>query len=63
MTQLLEAADVARELGVTPASVRNYARGGQLIVAATTPRGSRLFRSEDVEEFRRRREVEQEKAP
>ena len=46
--ELLEAADVARALRVTPAMVRVLARQGILPVAARTPRGSRLFRQADV---------------
>jgi DNA-binding transcriptional MerR regulator len=61
--QLLEASDVARRLECSAASVRNYARAGLLVTAATTPRGGRLFRPEDVEEFRRRRRVGEGNGP
>jgi hypothetical protein len=54
-----EASDVANALGVVPGTVRNYVLSGALRVAATTPRGVRLFRPEDVlvfyESLRRRR--------
>ena len=53
--ELLEAADVARALSVTPAMVRVLARQGLLRVAARTPRGSRLFSRADVERLAARR--------
>lgn len=52
---LYESADVARELGVVPSSVKNYAKAGLLRVAARTPRGTRLFRPVEVEQFRKAR--------
>jgi hypothetical protein len=58
--QLLEAADVGRVLRLTPAAVRLLARVGRLRVAATTPRGLRLFAPEDVEAMRRGRETADE---
>jgi DNA-binding transcriptional MerR regulator len=51
--ELLEAADVARELDITPATVRMHADRGRLPVAIVTPRGTRLFRPADVEAFKR----------
>jgi DNA-binding transcriptional MerR regulator len=53
--RLLEAADVARELGVTPATVRNLADAGRLPVAADTPRGVRLFEPGAVEALKQER--------
>jgi hypothetical protein len=50
-----EAADAARALEVTTDSIRLYARSGRLRVAATTPRGLRLFRPEDVKALREAR--------
>lgn len=55
-TELLEAADAARILGVTPDTVRMHADKGNLAVAATTGRGVRLFERREVERFRETRE-------
>ena len=55
MNEFLLSADVARELGITPASVRHVASIGRLSVAATTETGVRLFRRADVERFKRDR--------
>jgi DNA-binding transcriptional MerR regulator len=52
-----EIADVARALRVVPETVRAYAATGRLPVAAQTPRGLRLFTPQQVETFRRRRDV------
>jgi DNA-binding transcriptional MerR regulator len=60
MMRLLEAADAARALNVVPATVRALARAGSLRIAATTPRGTRLFRARDVERLRRAREARQD---
>jgi hypothetical protein len=54
-TDFLLSADAARIVGVTPASIREAALAGRLVVAATTAGGVRLFRSADVEAFRRQR--------
>jgi DNA-binding transcriptional MerR regulator len=54
--QLLEAADAARILGVTPDTVRMHADKGNLVIAATTGRGVRLFERREVERFRESRE-------
>lgn len=51
--RFLETADVARLAGVTPATIREAARAGILKVAALTSRGSRLFRTEDAEDYSR----------
>jgi hypothetical protein len=52
---LIETADVARRLDVTPAAVRQAARDGRLKPAIVTPRGQRLFLTGDVDEFARQR--------
>ena len=44
----LTSALVARQLGVTPAQVRQLARNGRLRVAATTAGGTRLYHPADV---------------
>jgi DNA-binding transcriptional MerR regulator len=49
--ELLESADVARILGLTPTAIRVYGSQGRLRAAAVTPRGSRLYRRRDVERF------------
>ncbi len=54
----LEAADVARRIRRASATVRLLAITGRLPVAATTPRGARLFRVEDVEQYLRERDVD-----
>jgi DNA-binding transcriptional MerR regulator len=56
MTELLLSADVAKELGVTPAAIRIAASKGQIDTAAVTAGGVRLFSRQAVEEFRARRE-------
>lgn len=56
MDRLLEVGDVARRLNLSPDSVRGLARIGRLPVAATTPRGVRLFSVETVEELYAQRE-------
>jgi len=56
LTELLETADVARALGLSSERIRQLANAHRLPVIAVTPRGRRLFRIEDVEAFRRRRE-------
>ncbi len=53
---LLESTDVARLLGVTPNHVRIMARFGHLRPRYTTPRGARLFATEDVLQLRAQRE-------
>lgn len=53
---LLEVNDAAQALGVSPALVRVLAVSGRLSVAATTPRGVRLFDPDAVEALRRDRE-------
>jgi excisionase family DNA binding protein len=55
--RLLTVADAARILGVVPARVRQLANEGQLPPAATTVRGTRLFRLEDVEQLAEVREA------
>ena len=56
MQTLLEAHDAGRTLNVTPARVRQLVEEGALVAAAKTPRGTHLFRPEDVEALRRARE-------
>lgn len=57
MSEFLLSADVARLVGITPASVRHLASLGRLPVAAVTESGVRLFRKADVERLRREREM------
>ena len=62
VTHFLTSALVARQLGVTPAQVRQLARRGHLRVAATTAGGTRLYDPNDVadllaERMSRRREA------
>jgi DNA-binding transcriptional MerR regulator len=59
---LLESADVARLLNLTPSGVRRLADLGQLRPTAVTPRGGRLYRQEDVNALRRARGARQAKA-
>jgi DNA-binding transcriptional MerR regulator len=53
--KFLEAADVARVVGITAAAVNFHADRGRLVIAARTLRGSRLYRLQDVQEFLARR--------
>lgn len=53
--ELLTPSDVANILGLSAAGVRDAADDGRLRVAASTPKGMRLFSREDVERFRRDR--------
>lgn len=55
MIKLLEAADIAREIGRTPNTVRYHIGHGLLVPVAVTPRGIRLFAASDVERFKRLR--------
>ncbi len=55
----LTPADAARLLGVAPATVRQMARQGTLVVAAKTERGNRLFDRRAVEVLVRKREKAQ----
>lgn len=48
----MQTGDAAHALDRSPAMVRIYVVQGKLPVAATTPRGVRLFRAEDVETLR-----------
>ena len=59
-TVLLESADAAKILDLTPAGVRLLARSGRLPVAAVTSRGLRLFQAADVLALRRARAAERE---
>lgn len=58
---LLEPADAGKILNLTSGAVRLLARAGHLPIAATTPRGSRLFRKEDVEAVRQKRQERRER--
>jgi hypothetical protein len=57
--ELLTKADAARVLNLTPAMVRIIADQGQLPLAARTLNGGRLFRLQDVVQFRIKREAAQ----
>lgn len=52
----LTAGDVARIIDRSAATVKRAADLGHLPVAGRTPRGVRIFRREDVDEYLRRRE-------
>lgn len=56
--QYLEAADAARFVGVSPATINAAADRGRLTIAARTCRGSRLYLREDVEAFAARRQAQ-----
>lgn len=51
---LLQTCDAAREAGVTTAAIFRAVKDGRLRVAAKTARGTRLYRLEDVREYRAR---------
>lgn len=51
----LEVADVSRELGLSADAVKAAVKTGKLALAATTLRGARLFRREEVERYKRTR--------
>jgi hypothetical protein len=51
----LEVADVSRELGLSPATIKAAVQAGKLAIAATTLRGVRLFVREEVERYKRAR--------
>ena len=55
-TTYLAAAEAARTLGVTSATVRLMAKRGALRIAAKTEGGIHLFDRRDVEQLRRDRE-------
>ena len=56
MERFLTAADAARILEVTPATVRLMHRRGTLAAAAETEGGIRLYRRRDVEKLAHQRE-------
>ena len=62
MERLLTVADAARILGVVPARVCQLANEGQLPPAATTVKGTRLFRLEDVEHLAEVRKAKRNQA-
>lgn len=47
--------DVAQIIGLSGDGIRQASDAGRLRIAATTPKGQRLFLREDVEKFRRDR--------
>ena len=55
--RFLTAADAARVLGLTPATIRSMARRRTLPVAAMTEGGIHLFRRADVETLARKRSM------
>jgi excisionase family DNA binding protein len=56
MTELMIASDVAKLIGVTPATVRTWADAGRL-PALRTVSGMRLFDRHDVEHLARERQA------
>lgn len=54
---LMQVAEVAARLGVTPTTVRLMEKNGKLRTAARTARGVRLFDSQEVERLLREREA------
>ena len=62
MEQFLSAADAARILKVTPATVRQMLQRGTLPAAAKTEGGIHLFTRKEVEELAREREQHREQA-
>ena len=57
VTEYLTVGDAALLVGFSADSIRKAVRDGHLRIAATTPRGLRLFHSEDVQQFKRTREA------
>ena len=53
--------DVARLLGVTPLTVRNWDKKGQLVAYRNPINNYRLYKVEDVEELMRNIETPQER--
>jgi len=62
ITHFLTAADAARVLDVTPATIRAMERRGVLPVAAMTEGGIHLFRRAAVERLARRRTKRKQQA-
>lgn len=62
VAELLGTSDAGRILDLSSAMVRLLADKGTLRVAATTPKGGRLFRREDVEALERDRAKAREQA-
>lgn len=57
MTKIfLETGDIAKALSVVTATVRQWIRAGQLRPFAITSRGTNLFRMQDLQRLKRRRE-------
>ncbi len=64
MELFFESVDVAKRVGISAGLVRRNASAGRLEVAATTPRGVRLFRPAAVERYveeRRQRRAARER--
>lgn len=61
--RFMETSDVARTLGVAVATLRKWERQGKLPPPIRTMGGRRLFRLEEVEELRARRQAQQERSP
>ncbi len=55
MEVFFESADVAKRAGISAGLARREAAQGRLEVAATTPRGVRLFRPAAVERYAEQR--------
>ncbi|MGA2620183.1 MAG: helix-turn-helix domain-containing protein [Thermoguttaceae bacterium] len=53
---LLTVTDVARLLNVCEKTILNWHKSGKLVPPIITPRGWRLYRQSDIEEFKRHRE-------
>jgi DNA-binding transcriptional MerR regulator len=53
---IFETGHAARQLNLSPQRIRQLEQAGQLHAFAITASGRRLFRAEDVERLRQRRE-------
>jgi hypothetical protein len=62
MLILLEPHDAGKRLRLGAGRIKQLANEGKLIPVARTPRGTKLFRVEDVEALRRVRERVRERA-
>ena len=58
---LLQTAEVAEAVGVTPDAIRRAAREGRINVSVTTGRGQQLYTREDVEAFAQARTTRRER--
>ena len=59
----METSDAARALGVAVTTLRKWEQNGTLAPSIRTMGGRRLFRLEEVEELRARRQAQQEGSP